>query len=92
MKNPEPQIECAERIAARTWWKSRTKDEAKCDQCSKQLVRDDGYLLRNIEKEMGGMKFRYDSLVVCPKCFEVLRDAPRFTPQQGTVPKYYMGE
>lgn len=72
-----------ERFEAQQWWKSTTKNEAKCDHCSRPLKRDDGYILRDIVINVGPLKTVYGELLVCESCFGTLRFNPRDSSKRG---------
>jgi hypothetical protein len=60
------------------WWKNQRKIRALCDYCcEKRLFRNQGYILKDIVVNIGGMKQVYKELLVCEDCFTLLKNNPR---------------
>jgi hypothetical protein len=67
--NRVPLQETPERKAAQNWWRSNDREEARCDNCNRRLLRGEGFLISGRVFTDGYQRLDMGDEIICEKCF-----------------------
>jgi hypothetical protein len=58
-----------QRKKAQDWWRSNKKQEALCDNCSRRLLRGEGFAIEGRVFQLGDRRMEMGMEIVCENCF-----------------------